>query len=313
MHGSLHVAATCSMLLTIALGMVACSQTDQKPILSSPQNNSSQVESATMEQPTELTIVMIPSQSSDAEAKQRQLLADYLQTQLGMPINIKISQDYDTAIDLLVNEKVQMAYLGPFSYVKAHQRNPLLEPVVAPIDKRTGRPWYTSVIIANASQGINSLADLQGKHFGFVSESSTSGYLVPLAHLQESGIDPENNFSTVVYVGSHNKNLEELIAGKVDAISINKPTYLKAQQAGNLPSDQYKLPWESDPIPNAPIVIPSQLPSQFKIELQKALINAPAGLVALSGAKSDGYTLVEDKEYDVIRQLQATLGTEVTD
>ena len=67
----------------------------------------------------QLNIAMSPSQSSDEQREKRQLLADYLQEKLGIPVNIEIPQEYDIAIDLIAEGKVQMAYLGPFSYVKA--------------------------------------------------------------------------------------------------------------------------------------------------------------------------------------------------
>lgn len=254
-----------------------------------------------------LNIAMSPSQSSEEQRQKRQLLADYLQEELGLSVNIEIPQDYETAINLIAEGKVQMAYLGPFSYVKARQRNTQLEPIVAYIDKRTGRPWYTSAIVVNTQSGIKTIEDLKGKRFGFVNQSSTSGYLVAAAYLKNQNIDPKQDFAEIEYTGSHNKNALALESGKVDAIAINKPTYLNAQKSGKLPLEKYQVIWESDPIPNAPIVISRELPDDLKSNLQKALINAPQDLAALSGAKSDGYTLVRDEDYEPIRKLQKIL------
>ena len=259
------------------------------------------------QQLTSISIAMSPSQSSAEQKQKRQLLANYLQEQLGLSVNIEIPQDYETAIALIAEGKVQMAYLGPFSYVKARQQNFQLEPLVAYIDKRTGRPWYTSAIVVNTESGIKTIADLKGKRVGFVNQSSTSGYLVPVAHLKSHNIDPERDFAELKYTGSHNKNAVALESGQVDAIGINKPTYLKARKSGQLPTEKYQLIWESDPIPNAPIVISRKLPIELKSNLQRALINAPQDLAALSGAKSDGYTLVRDEDYQPIRELQKIL------
>ncbi len=302
--------------LTVALlntGCIGNSQSDSNE--SSSNNLNSPVDSGknSQQQPSSLNIAMIPSQNSDEQKQQRELLADYLEEKLGLPVNIQIPQDYDTAIDLIAEGKVQMAYLGPFSYVKAKQRNPKLEPIVAYIDRRTGRPWYTSTIVANTQSGIKTVEDLKGKRFGFVNQSSTSGYLVPLSHLVSQNIDPERDFTEVQYTGSHNKNAAALEAGKVDAVGINKPTYLKAQKSGQLSPEKYQVLWESDPIPNAPIVISRELPADFRSNLQKALINAPPDMAALSGAKSDGYTLVQDRDYEPIRELQNILGIETAE
>ncbi len=258
----------------------------------------------------QLNITMIPSQDSEEQAQKRQKMADYLESLLGIPVEFKMSKDYEKAVDLLVTEQVEMAFLGPFTYVKARQQNPKIEPIVAPIEKGTDQPWYKSVMVVKTQSGIQTVEDLKGRHFSFVNQSSTSGYLVPSVYLKQVGIDPEQDFVTVQYAGSHNKNVEALVEGKVEAITINQPTYLNAVEAGILPVDQYQLIWESDPIPNAPIVISSQLPPQFKTDLQKALIDAPKDLVAVSGAKSDGYTLVEDEDYDPIRTLQQLIEIE---
>lgn len=262
---------------------------------------------------SQLNIAMSPSQNSDEQRKKRQLLADYLQEKLGIPVNIEIPQEYDIAIDLIAEGKVQIAYLGPFSYVKARQRNSQLEPLVAYIDKRTGRPWYTSSIVVDTQRGIQTLQDLKGKRVGFVNQSSTSGYLVPAAHLTSQQINFDQDFASIHYAGSHNKNVLALESGQVDAIGINKPTFLKAQQSGKLPLEKYQMIWESDPIPNAPIVVSRQVPASLKKNLQKAFINAPRDLAALSGAKSDGYTLVKDQDYDSIRQLQKILETNISE
>ncbi len=37
--------------------------------------------------------------------------------------------------------QVEVADLGPLAYIKAKQRNSDLEPIVAHIEKTTGRPW----------------------------------------------------------------------------------------------------------------------------------------------------------------------------
>ncbi|MDJ0691624.1 MAG: phosphate/phosphite/phosphonate ABC transporter substrate-binding protein [Xenococcaceae cyanobacterium MO_188.B32] len=296
--------------LTVTLLNTSCNSTSQgnsNELLGNVTNSSVKKLKNSEQKLSSLNIAMSPSQSSEEQRQKRQLLADYLQEQLGLSVNIEIPQDYETAIDLIAEGKVQMAYLGPFSYVKARQRNFQLEPLVAYIDKRTGRPWYTSAIVADTQSGIKTIADLKGKRVGFVNQSSTSGYLVPVAHLKSHNIDPEQDFAELKYTGSHNKNAVALESGQVDAIGINKPTYLKAQKSGQLPLEKYQVIWESDPIPNAPIVISRKLPAQVKSNLQKALINAPQDLAALSGAKSDGYTLVRDEDYEPIRELQKIL------
>jgi phosphonate transport system substrate-binding protein len=295
-------------LVAIALLLgVAFSSCGENPFSGSSQSNGS-LPSSNAEKPvTEINMAMIPWVSSEKQNEDIQQLEEYLTKTLSLPVKITLTKSYQASIDLLVEEKVEIAYLGPFSYIKAKERNPNLEPLVAHIEKSTARPWYSSVIIANTTAGINNLEDLKGKRFGFVSKSSTSGFLVASAQFKEMKIEPERDFAAVEYAGGHDKNLEALIAGTVDASAVNKITYLQFFDQGKLPEDQYKLIWESNPIPNSPIVISSQLPSQLKSKLQIAFINAPEGLVNVGGVRASGYTSVRDEDYDLIRKIQKNL------
>lgn len=255
-----------------------------------------------------LNMAVIPWQVSAEQEKQLQPLADYLTKTLGRPVKFQITKDYDTSVNLLVEGKVELAYLGAFSYIKARLANPQVQPIVAPIEKTTGRPWYTSIIVVNSDSSIKSLKDLKGKRFAFVSKSSTSGYLVPMAQFNDIGIEPDRDFGKVTYAGSHDKVKEELIAGKVDAIADDKRSYLAQQKAGKLDSSKYNIIWESQPIPNAPIVASSKLPPQLIADLKKAFIKAPDGLLDPSGSESAGYTLAQDEDYTPMRKLQERLG-----
>ena len=297
-------------LVAIALLLgLAFSSCGENPVPGNSQSNDTvPPESSNAEKPvTELNMAIIPSVSSEKQKEDIQQLEEYLTKTLSLPVKISLTKDYEESINLLVEGKVEIAYLGPFSYIQAKERNPNLEPLVAHIEKSTARPWYSSVIVVNTAAGINNLEDLKGKRFGFVSKSSTSGFLVPSAHFKEMKIEPERDFAAVEYAGGHDKNLEALIAGKVDAIAVDQLTYVQFFQAGKLPEEKYKLIWESNPIPNSPIVISSELPSELKTQLQIAFINAPEGLANVGGVRASGYTAVRDEDYDLIRQIQKSL------
>lgn len=251
-----------------------------------------------------LNVAVIPWQSPTEQEKKLQPLADYLQQTMKRPVKFQIAKDYGTAVDLLVEEKVEMAYLAALTYIKAHERNANIKPLVLPIDETTGRPWYTSVIVADVRKGIKSLKDLKGKKFAFVSPSSTSGFLMPLNGLQKQGINPTQDFSHIRYPGSHDKAETALATGEVDAIADDKASFTRAQAAGKLPAANFKIIWESDPIATPPIVVnTSKFTAKEISQLQQALIDAPAGVVDVSGAKSAGYTLAKDADFEPIRQI----------
>lgn len=284
----------------------ACSITnlDDSVQANSVTDNPSETDNQTL---TQLKIAILPTVTTEQQQQRIQRLDEYLEQRLGISVEIQLTPSYAKTVDLLVEEKVQMAYLGPLTYIQAKERNPNIEPIVAHIEKRTGRPWYNSVIIVKTDSDIQITKDLVGVRFGFVSPASTSGFLMPTSHFQEIGINPYEDFIAIEYAGGHDKNINALIAGKVDAIAVDYPTYLEFKSLNKLPSEEYKVIWQSDPIPNSPLVISSKLPNSLKIELKKALIDAPEGLVGISGIESSGYTLVSDQDYEVIRLLQNKL------
>ncbi|MEM7530848.1 MAG: phosphate/phosphite/phosphonate ABC transporter substrate-binding protein [Chloroflexota bacterium] len=254
---------------------------------------------------TQLKIAVIPAQSTTIHQAKLYKLASHLQDRLGVPVYLDIAETYDDAIALIVNEQVDLAYLGALSYIQAKAQNPQIEPLVAAISQGTGRPWSTSVILTSSQSHINSLADLQDKRFGFVSQSSTSGYLAPIAQFKT--MDQMPNFSEVIYAGDHDSNVALLMAQKVDAIGINKSTFSALEHENEAFNGQCTILWESEPIPNEPIVAAGTLTEQQRIEIQKVLLDTPEGLVDVRGIAALGYTLVQDRDYDSIRNIQTIL------
>ena len=219
-----------SFVLIVCVSAIVVSCTTSKPDnptsvspSSSPQSSiSSKADASTLQ------VAVIPWQSPEEQEKKMQPLAEYLQAILKRPVHFQITKDYTAAVDLLAEEKVDMAYLAALTYIKAHDRNNKLQPLVLPIDQITGRPWYSSVIVADASKGIETLEDLKGKRFAFISPSSTSGFLMPLNTFQAKGIDPTRDFSRIVYLGSHDKAETALAKGEIDAIADDKASFKRA-------------------------------------------------------------------------------------
>jgi len=301
-----------TILLTgaIALIVAACSNPANSPgdVAANDAASSTAAEGTEDTATTEvLTFVSVPAASAKAQEKTQQAMVDYLAEQLGRKVQLKIVKDYEATIEMLATGEAQMGILGPFSYVKAKQRNPQIEPVAASIYEATQRPWYTSVIVAQSESGIQTLDDLKGKRFGFVDPSSTSGFLVPSYAFKQAGLVPETDFAEVVYIGTHDQSLIDLAAGKVDAVSVEKSATDRAEGEGVLQEGDYVTIWESDPIPESPFVINGDFPSELVDTLKSALINSE-GLTNDSGVSASGYTSVTDSDYELIRQVYAEVG-----
>ncbi len=287
-------------LLVISSGCGTQTTTSTKPQLTpSPQASGEKVPSTLM--------VAVLTQSGDAEQKERdRVLAEYLTKALKQPVSVQGAKTYDAAVDLLVEEKVQVAALGPLTYIEAKRRNPQIEAIAVPINKSTGRPWYKSAIVVNSTSGIKTIDDLKGKRLGFVSKLSTSGYMFPVVHLLDKGLNFDSDFASVEFFKTHENTLTALLDGKVDAVGMDIDIYKKLKEAGKV-GDDYQVIWESEPIPQSPIVVSQKLSPQLIAELKEAFIKAPVDINITFGVPSNGFTLVQDSDYDRVRQVKKQL------
>lgn len=254
-----------------------------------------------------LTIGVLPAQNPQDQEQMIKLFQTYLEKSLGRRVNFQIAKDYNQAVDWLVEEKLDIAYLGPVTYLEALDRGAKVEPIVATIDKNTGQPWYRACIIVKAESPIKTLKDLKGKRFAFVDKSSTSGYLIPLVTFKKLGIKPEQDFAQIIYAGNHSKSMAALEDGVVDASATNISSYLKRQKSGQLTSKNTRILWESAPIPQSPVVVSKKLPPKLIRQLKQVYISMPEGIEDITGTESAGYTLVSHADYTNIEQMRKEL------
>jgi len=166
--------------------------------------------------PGVITVGFIPAEDSRAMVRQSQAILDIVAKHTGMKVDTFVGSDYNATIEALRAGHVDVALLGPFSYVLATTVAPV-EAFAVTVIARTMQPSYQSIIIAPKDGPVNSLADLKGRTFAFVDPGSTSGFMVPSAAFIKAGITPEKDFRQVMYSGGHDATIVAVGSGKVDA------------------------------------------------------------------------------------------------
>ncbi|WP_081263263.1 phosphonate ABC transporter substrate-binding protein [Pseudomonas putida] len=252
-----------------------------------------------------LRIGLIPSEDAQSMIESSQQVLDQLQAQLGMPVKPFVATDYNGVIEALRSRKLDVAYLGPFSYVLANQVAGA-EAFAVAVTRKTGKSAYHSLIISRADSPIKSLADLKGHTFAFVDPSSASGHLFPKAGLEQAGYTPESTFSRMIFSGSHDASILAVANRKVDAAAVADRILATALAQGSVKQGELKVVWTSPDIPESPMVWRKDLDPALKQKLAAALANVkdvPWG----DQGMLDGFQPTTDAAYDVVRDTATVL------
>ena len=256
-----------------------------------------------------LTVGLIPSEDSRAMIANSQAMMDMLSKSLGMPVKPFVAADYNGVIEALRSKRLDVAYLGPFSYV--------LGTTVADIEafavaetKKAGRSFYHSVVIAHKDSGIKTVNDLKGKTFAFVDPSSTSGHLFPKSGLMKAGLNTDKDFSRVIFSGSHDSNAIAVQNKKVDAAAIADRILDAAITKGLVKREDIVEVWRSDPIPESPTVWRKDLSPDLKKRIQAAFLQVK-DIPWSDQGMLNGFFPTNDAAYDVIRETAKSLNLDL--
>jgi phosphonate transport system substrate-binding protein len=252
-----------------------------------------------------LRIGLIPAEDSQAMIESSRMVMEQLQAKTGMQVKPFVATDYNGVIEALRSKKLDIAYLGPFSYVLASQMANV-EAFAVAVTKKTGQSAYKSVIISRKGGGIAAPADLKGRNFAFVDPTSASGHLFPKAGLLQAGYDPEKFFGRVIYSGSHDASILAVANNKVDAAAVADRILSSAIAKGQVKQDDLQIVWSSSPIPESPMVWRKDLAPAMKEKIAKALADIKDLPWGDQGVLN-GFQPTNDAAYNVVRDTAKVL------
>lgn len=255
--------------------------------------------------PGVLTVGFIPAEDSRAMVRQSQAILDIVAKHTGMKVDTFVGSDYNATIEALRAGHVDVALLGPFSYVLATTVAPV-EAFAVTVTARSMQPSYKSIIIAAKDSRINSLADIKGRTFAFVDPGSTSGFMVPSAAFIKAGITPEKDFRQVMYSGGHDATIVAVGSGKVDAGSVADRIYERGCAKGLADCNKLKVVWTSPAIPNDPLLYRKSLSDDMKKRIRDAFFSVKNLAFGEMGTVAR-FDPASDKDYDPIREIASAL------
>jgi phosphonate transport system substrate-binding protein len=149
-------------------------------------------------------------------------LVNYLQKNLGMPVELILRGTYAEVNDLLGAGTIDLAYISTYSYILL-QKQYSLELLVAPTIAEGAS--VNSYIIVHKNSGILTFQGLRGKSFAFTDPCSTMGTLYPLYLLKATGETAESFFSSSTYTYSSDNSIRSVANRLVDGAAVNSLVY----------------------------------------------------------------------------------------
>jgi phosphonate transport system substrate-binding protein len=258
------------------------------------------------EMPDPLVMGLIPAEANQDVLRDYEPLVNYMSEELGVEVEPYTATDYSGIIEAMRSGEVDVAWLGPLSYVLAEE-NAGAEAVAVPYEVEGEEPTYKSVLLTQGDNDeIQEVQDFEGKTFSFVDPASTSGNLYPRKTLLDAGVDPETDLGEARFAGGHDASILAVANGTVEGGASWDGQLQEMIDARVVEEDAVKVVAESAPIPKDPVAVRGDLPDDVKQRIQEVFLNATPETVEGGNLGSEGaigYQETSDANYDSVREL----------
>lgn len=226
----------------------------------------------------------------------------YLSTITSSEVEMVYSENYQSLLDGLINDQIDLAYLGPLPYVILTQRDSSYVPLVRFVDQG-GNTSYTCSLVSFDST-LSNLNSAILPVIALTQPYSTCGYLVTEQLLQQ--LHTSLDELPYYYAGQHSACAVEVLRGKAQFAGMKSSI---ARQYHNL---DLTILAESDPLPGFLLVAnPRTLDSDTIRSIQTSLLqmkpnSTPSGAATMAnwgGMIRYGAIPAQASDYDVVRQM----------
>jgi len=259
--------------------------------------------------PSVLRVTAIPDESPTELARKFAPLGAYLEGRLGVKVEWTPVTDYAAAVEALINGKVDLAWLGGFTFVQANVRS---GGKVIPLVQRAEDANFRSVFITTEGSGIATLADLKGRTLSFGSPSSTSGHLMPRSALLDAFIDPDRDLRRISFSGAHDATIAAVAGGKVDAGALNISVWERFVAQGKVDTTRVHVFFTTMPFYDYNWTVSAALPAELRDRLRQAFLDlnadTPQGRQILELQRASRFVPTRAENYHQIETAARSAG-----
>ena len=222
-------------------------------------------------------------------------LTEYLTKELGRPVVLKLSADMKDAIKEVAANNVELAYLTPVAYLKAHDQGnaQLVAKMIT-----NGKGAFQLMIVVREDSPIQRIEDLAGTSFAFGDPAA----LLQRATVVGAGM-PLEQLGKQAFLGHYDNIARAVLRGFYDAGILKDTTALKWQTKG------LRILHASPQLPPYNIAASGKIDQAMLDRMRRAFLQLDTNnpehrdVIKALDNKYDGFAATDDSEYDVIRQM----------
>lgn len=265
------------------------------------------------ERPERLRFSFVPQGSDQEQQAALNPLLEELHQKLKMPVELIVPTSYGAVIEGLLAGAIDVARLGPASYVTAHRGDARITPFASmeqmePNFAAQGgvSAVYYALLVTRQQGPYDSVASLAGKVLALADPDSTSGALIP-RHIfaRQYNLRLDRYFSRIGYSGNHEQSVLAVLNRNADAAFVASTNVSRMISDGKLHRRDLRVLWRSAPIPFDPFVYRGQLCGDIRDKIRAVFLdhNAPRVKETLRSLRATHFVPVRDADYRIIREL----------
>lgn len=222
-------------------------------------------------------------------------LTEYLSQSINQPVSLQLSPNMASAINEVSSNNVDLAYLTPVAYIKAHKKGDadILVKTVT-----NNKASFQLMIVVRKDSPIKTIADLQGSEFAFGDKAA----LLQRAVVVGAGI-PLEKLGSYKFIGHYDNIARGVEVGDFDAGILKDTKAFKWQSKG------LRILYSSPALPPYNITVSSKVDKATREKLKNAFLALDESnprhraIIKALSKKYNGFAPAKDADYDVVRKL----------
>ena len=269
--------------------------------------------------PKELTVQFVPSSNATTIEAKAKPLEKLLKKELGIPVKVSVSTDYNTIVEAMGSKKVDVGFLPPDAYVLAHKQNNAKAILQAERKQVVGEDehegdknvdYYRSQILVRKDSGIKDLDDLKGKKIAVQDTTSTAGWIFPAVEMYKHGVNINKNGIKTAQVKGHDQGVLSVYNKNTDAAFVFQSARGLVKKDAPDVYDKVVPIYETKKIPNDSITVRGDMSGKWQKKISMAfkdVAKTKKGHEIISSVYShEGYADSKDSNFDIIREYDKT-------